>query len=281
MLRNWRQSVQELDPRVVKVTIEVNGKLKTYDNLAIVATGTKYANSIQNECEIKIVNLDKPTRDYILTETSPFNANRTPKKFMLEAGRKSYGVSKIFAGNISSSSISQPPDIEVVLKCLTGNYLKGDIVSRSQPATTKLSGISRQVSNDLGMTLNFQAQDKNIGNYSFSGGSLKQVNKLGEAGGVDAYIDDDILVVKDKNKPLKNKIKILSAKTGMIGIPEITEEGIKVKYLLDNITQLGSAIRINSQIYPAINGDYVIYKLGFEIASRDVPFYWIAEAKRA
>src|SRR6185295_12501760 len=109
--------MQSLDERIVRVGIEVNGSLKIYEGLAITATGTKYANANQNECEIKIANLDHMTREYILTETSPFNKNKTPKVLTLEAGRKSTGVSTVFVGNISQSSPSQPPDIALTLKC--------------------------------------------------------------------------------------------------------------------------------------------------------------------
>lgn len=296
----------ELDPRVVKVGIEINGKLKVYEDLAIEATGTKFANSIQNECEIKITNLDKATRDYILTETSPFTLNRTPKLVTLDAGRVSYGTTRIFTGNVTTTgqpakvkksgspkqkedtggvgsvggNVSQPPDIMVVLKCLTGNYQKGNIIARNQKSLSPLSIIAKQVSEDLNLVLDFQATDRQIGNYSFSGAALKQVNKLAEMGRVDAYVDDGVLVLKDFNKALRNKIKILNLETGLIGIPEITEQGIKVKFLLDNQTTLGGLLRVQSKIYPAVNGDYTIYKLGFEIANRDTPFYWVAEAKR-
>ncbi len=269
-----------LDLRLVKVSIEVRGQLKTYQDLTISAVGTKYANALQNECEIKITNLDKATMDYILTETSPFNLNRTPKKVILEAGRQSYGVSRIFYGNIASSVPSQPPDIAVTLKCLTGNFAKGNIVSRGQGGLTSISTISSQVANDLGVGLDFQADDKQIANYSYSGAALKQVDKLNEFGSVNAFIDNETLFVKAADAPLNNTIKILSADTGMVGIPEITEKGLKVKFMLDNQTRLGGALRVNSKLYPAVNGDYIIYKLGFEITNRDTPFYWIAEAKR-
>jgi len=272
--------VQQLDPRIIKVGIEVNGQLKTYEGLEIVATGTKFANSNQNECELKITNLEKTTQDFILTETSPFNLNRTPKFVIIEAGRKSYGTSVIFRGNIASSTPSQPPDIALTLKCLTGNFQKGNILSRYQPGSISLSKLSKQVADDLGLTLNFQASDKNISNYNFSGGALKQVDKLGSSGAVNAYVDDGQLVVKDMNLPLNNTLTILDLDTGLIGIPEVTEQGVKVKFLLDNKTTLGGSLRLKSKIYPAINGDYIIYKLSFEIASRDTPFYWIAEAKR-
>ena len=104
----------ELDPRIVRLSLEVNGKIKVYENLFIAAVGVKYANPLQDEAEITIYNLDKATQDYILTETSPYNANRTPKTVILEAGRQSYGTSVIYIGNIIYSSVTQPPDVGVV-----------------------------------------------------------------------------------------------------------------------------------------------------------------------
>jgi hypothetical protein len=272
---------QALDPRVIKVSIEVNGVLKTYSEpLNIVASGTKYGNSLQNEAEITIYNLDKQTQDYILTETSPYVLNRTPKLVILEAGRQSYGTAVIYRGNITNSIVSQPPDIGITLKCLTGNFLKGNIISRNQPGQASLRRIATQVSQDTDTVLNFQATDKNIGNYQFAGGALKQVEAVGNLGNLNVFIDDNTLVVKDAFIPLNNTLRILNVESGMIGIPEFTEQGIKVKMLLDNQTKLGGGLRIQSKQYPAANGDYVIYKLGFEIATRDTPFYYIAEAAR-
>lgn len=270
----------ELDPRIVKLSIEVNGVIKTYEGLAITANGTKYANSLQNECDITITNLDKKTQDYILTETSPYTANRTPKTVILEAGRQSYGTAVIYRGNIVSSSISQPPDLTVTLKCLTGNFLKGNILNRNQPGTASLRQISQQIAQDTNTILNFQVPDKNIGNYSFSGPALKQVDSLNQIGGVSAFIDDNTLVVKGTYVPLSNTTRVLSSETGMIEIPQFTEQGVRVKFLLDNRTVIGGGIDLRSTVYPAVNGIYAIYKLAFQISNRDVPFYYIADAAR-
>src|SRR5579871_365254 len=98
---NWRRSVKQLDERIVELSIEVNGQINTYQTLAITANGTKFANALQNECQITITNLDKQTQDYILSETSPYNLNRTPKQVTLSAGRQSYGISQIYVGNIA------------------------------------------------------------------------------------------------------------------------------------------------------------------------------------
>ncbi len=270
-----------LDPRIISVSIEVNGRLKTYTSpMAITAYGTKYGNSLQNECTVTIDNIDKETQDYLLTETSPYNLNRTPKTVTVRAGRESYGTSVIYVGNVIKVIVSQPPDITVTLKCLTGNFYKGNVLSINQPASATLNQITNQIAYQLNLAPYFQATDKNVGNYQFGGGALNQVELLGQSGQVNAFIDDNTLIVKNAFIPLTGVLTILSSETGMIGIPEFTEQGIKVKFLLDNKTRLGGGLRIISTQYPAANGDYVIYKLGFQIASRDTPFYYIAEASR-
>lgn len=271
----------ELDPRILRIGIEVSGKIKYYDGLAMTASGTKYANPNQNECEVKLTNLDKATHDYLLSETSPFNQNPTPKRLIIEAGRVSTGVSLVYQGDITETKGTQPPDIQVCIKAKTGNFDKGNIIGRSKSGKTPLSNIARDVANDLGLKLDFQAKEKQISNYSHSGAALRQVDRLGTTGAVSAYINNGTLVVKDINVPLKGKSRVLNLDTGMIGIPEFTEQGIKAKMLFDNQTDLGYGLDITSIMNPAANGLYVVYKLQFELASRDTPWYLMAEATRA
>lgn len=270
----------DIDLRIVIVGVEVDGRLQEYKDLMLSITGTKFANANQNEAEIKIANLSKATADYILTQTSPFTKNKTPKRVIVKAGRDSFGTFQVYTGNIVSSVISSPPDTTITLKCLTGNFAKGNIVAHGQGANASLKTVSQQVAKDLGVSLNYQAKDKTLYNYNYTGGALNQVDELGQSGQIDAYVDDDTLVVKDVNLPLPNTLRVLDQADGMVSIPEFTEQGVKVKFFLDKDTKLGGGLRINSKIYPAVNGDYVIYKLGFEIANRDTPFYWDAECKR-
>lgn len=268
------------DPRIVRVGVEINGELRVYEGLNVKASGVKYANPLQNECEVQISNLSKEVRDYLLTETSPFNANKTPKRIVLDAGRESIGTFRLFEGDITHCSPSQAPDITLTIKAKTGQFVKGRVVSSSQAPQSKLSKIAGDVAASIGLTLVFEATDKSVSNYSFTGAALKQIDKLAEIGHVNAYVDDAVLVVKDYNEPRREVSHTLSADTGLIGLPEMTEEGIKVTYLLEPKTQLGGELKLQSEANPAASGDFVIFKLAFEISSRDTEFYWIAEGKR-
>lgn len=270
-----------LDPRLIRVGIEVDGEVRVYDEaMDIRVSGSKMASAQQNECEVVISNLNRQTRNYILTETSPFNANRTPKRIYVDVGRVSTGLSRIFVGEIVSSAPSQPPDIAVTIKALTGSYARGLVIARSGLSQEALSAIAGRIAADLGVKLDFQATDKQIGNYSFSGPALRQINNLELAGAVDAYLDDTTLVVKDAGTPLPQRTKVLSKESGMIGVPEATERGVKVTMLLDKDTTLGGALQVESGLNPSLNGEYTIFKLDFAAASREEPFYWTAEASR-
>lgn len=273
-------AVTELDPRLLRIGIEVGGQLKLYEGLAMTASGTKFANANQNECEVKITNLDQATRDYLLTETSPFNKNKKRKVLTVEAGRVSTGYSLVFSGDITNAVGAQPPDITITLKAATGDHAKGDILATSQPGVAPLRNIAARVAQDMGLALDFQATPKQIANYTFTGSKVKQVEQLGVMGRVNAYIDDTTLVVKDFNAPLAKRTRELNLDTGMIGVPEFTEQGIKVKMLFDNQTVLGGGINITSRLNPAANGLFTVSKLGFELASRDTPFYYIADCAR-
>jgi hypothetical protein len=266
-----------LDPRIVRLDIEVNGQIKTYENLFISAVGVRYGNPLQNECEITIYNLDKATQSYILSETTPYNDNHTAKTVRLYAGRQSYGTTLIYVGNVVYSGITQPPDIGVILRCLTGNFLKMTTINVAQPGQTTTEQISKALSESADLILNFQATDKLVSNYAYTGSVLQQIEAVAALGYLNVFSDNDELIVKDGGVPLRGEIKEVSAATGMIGIPELIEQGIRVKFFIDNKTTLGQGIHLVSEQYPAINGIYVIYQLAFIITNRLTPFYFIAD----
>lgn len=275
------------DPRRIRVGIEVSGQINWYERdpvtgkgLNIKVSGTKYANPLQNECTVTIGGLSTRTRDYLLTETSPFNSNRTPKRLIVEAGRISTGVFRLFVGDIMSAEPSGPPDVNVILKAKTQSSQAGNIISISGAVISKLSAISQRVAQEIGVGLDFQATDKNISNFSFSGAALKLVNLLQQSGAVRAFIDDEALIVKDYAKALTNRIAIISQETGMVGLPKATEKGADITFLINSESLLGGMLRLQSKFNKPMNGDYVIDQLKFELATHDDPFFYTAVCSR-
>jgi len=271
------------DLRKIKVTIDLGTDILVFEEpLAITVAGTNYANSLQNEAEIIIENLSASVQNYILTGVTPFNKNYLPKSVRVEAGREKYGTSVVYEGNVVEGTCSDPPDIGVSLKCLTGNYALGNLVNRSMGGTVSLKVIAQQIANDNAVVLKFDAENRNLPGYSFSGPALDQVYAMNNFGGIDAFIDDGVLYVKDGLVQTRGQvITQINKDTGMIGIPQLTEEGVKIKFLFDPKVKLGAGIVLTTVQYPELNGEYVIYRLGFQLTTRENPFYYIADCKRA
>ena len=270
----------DLDPRLLRLGIEINGVIRFYEDLSITASGTKYANPNQGECTVTVTNLQREVRDFILTEGSPFNLNRRQKIITVEAGRVSTGYSLLYTGNIFRSSVSQPPDQVVTIKALSGQFQKSVIVANSLPGIVPLSQIAQRVATDNGLRLDFQATERTVSDYTFTGSAIQQVIKLDQLDGINAFVDNNTLYLKNDLMPLSGRIRVLTPRTGLIGIPEITEQGVKITMLYDHQTDIGGALDLQSDRYPLLNGRYVIYKLLFQITNRDTPFYLTAEARR-
>jgi len=214
----------QFDNRIVSVDIEIGDTIKTYSSpFTLTAYGMKYANDLQSEADIIIENRDRETRDNILTQ--------------------SYGTSVIYTGNIVTALLSQPPDIGLSMKCLTGNYIKGSMITRTQAGNVSLEVVAKSIADSLGVALKFEASNINIPNASYNGEALGQITTLNQYGNINAFIDNGFLIVKDGPVGLTGEVTVVNKNTGMIGIPTFTEQGLRVKFLIDPKTKLGGYLR--------------------------------------
>lgn len=269
-----------MDLRRVRAGIEVEGQINWYEGLRITASGTKYASAMQNECSVTIDGLSRDVRDYILAETSPYKMQRRPQRLIVEAGRVSSGVHRLFSGDVITSAISEPPDVRLTLTAKTGAWAAGRVVSDSGPPMEQLSSVAQRVAAYCGVGLSFEATEKNIACFTYSGGAAGMVDALQEAGGVRAFIDDEILYVTDQAQPVRGRHRILTMNSGMVGIPRPTLRGVDVTYLIDGESSVGGALSVESAMNPSLNGTYTIYQLSFEVSSHDDPFFYTAVCAR-
>jgi len=270
-----------IDNRVVKLGVQVGDNIKYYQDVPIAAKGIKFSSPMNGQCTITILNLNRETRDYLMRVANPFNTSNVKKSVILEVGRESIGTSILYIGDIFRVYPTNKPDLGLELHCITGNYNKGIMVSRSGSEISKLSSIAKGVAIDNDLGLSFEVPDRNIANYSFTGSANAQIKTLSELSDSDVFVDNSILYIKPKGEPKSGAtVRELNKNTGMIGVPKGTENGIKVTMLYDHVSQIGSRISLTSEVNPVLNGDYTIYKLEFDITNDGTPFYLHAEANR-
>lgn len=272
--------MSDIKQRRIRVGIEINGRLQVYEGMSIQASGTKYANPLQNECTVIIGGLSPDTRNYILTQAGPFEQKTTVSRLTVEVGREGGNMFLLYSGDIIEVEIGLPPDLELTIKAKTNNGNQARVVISQGRERASLSSIAREVAKNNGIDLDFQAQDKQIGNYMYSGSPAKQVQDLQRAGQVAAFVDDNKLIVKDRDKALRGRRRILNENSGMVGLPRAKDQGVEVTYLVDGESLLGGQLTIESRFNPALSGDYVIDQLKFDVRTHSDEFFYIANCRR-
>jgi hypothetical protein len=262
-----------MDKRLLKIDIEIGNEIRSYTDLEISASGSKSSNEIPNEFTISITNLNENTRNQILTENNVLDRQIKNKKVYVYAGRESKGYSLVYSGVIRIVTVSQPPNIVLTMQTYTGELEKIQQSIRSGGETIRLSVLSQQIASGLGLNLIFEATDKNIGNYSYSGGKLNEIKKLNEAGNVSAYIDDTNLIVRNRNTALEGYEVSISQENGMIGTPSINERGVTVKTLFNNEIIIGSLLNVTSLLNPNATGTWLVNKITYDLQNRGQSFY--------
>jgi len=271
-----------LDERLLKITIDRSGEKHVFEKLAMTAIGTKHTSTIQNYAEIRIANMDKDVRDQLLTQGTPYALKKPPvNSILIEAGRESTGLSTVYQGDITTVDLTEPPDIWLVMQAITGLRLQHQTTALSGDAFSPFSLIAQQIADEMELPLVFQAEEVNIANFSFSGSVQGLLNRLGTISiGVDAFVDNDVLVVKPRDFTGTSPVTPVNINTGMISIPKFIDVGARCTVLVNKDIKLGDDIDLSSTQYPAVNGLYQVYKLGFNLANRDTPFYYDIEATR-
>ena len=70
------------------------------------------------------------------------------------------------------------------------------------------------------------------------------MDNLNQLGPIKAYIDNGTLIVTDCNGARSGGPIVISAATGMIGVPEVTETGVRVRVLILQEISQGQEITI-------------------------------------
>ena len=273
------------DFRLLRVTFDDEGTERVFENVAITVKGARTGSWVQNSAEIVITNIDTDTRNFLATKYKPENQLRVGligRGFVfVDIGRESYGFFRLFEGNVVLISITPPPDISLVITVVSNYFAKSTLASKNFGLRQKLSQIAQSVADDMELQLDFNVEDDFIiPRLTYSGPVAGQLKIFNEWPFIDSFVDNGKLVIKNNGQPISENIVLINVDTEMIGIPTFNDIGINVKFLIKPGVRVGSQIRIQSRLNPAANGDYVVVNLGFDVANREVQFYYNVFATR-
>ncbi|QEG09509.1 putative structural protein [Erwinia phage vB_EamM_TropicalSun] len=286
---------------LVRVTFDMpNGPLVLNEELMLNINIKKAALNIQNRATIDVGGLTQKDREYLLSNFTAFNKRLVDTgqveaayiNVKIEAGYEDNGkqsLSVIFKGQVvSTEPVSGPPNMITRITCYTRQIDKTKFVTTPAPAKSTFKEYVTWAAQQMGFGNNFICDTSindtiivNAGRTAFTNAALLWDIQNLYRDSVAAYVDDDFLIVKDKNKILSAG-QLTTLTEFMNGPPTWTEWGVEFTVLFDPNIKLASGVNLKSIINPSLNDtNFVIMSLTYEIESRGDKFYAKAEASPA
>lgn len=277
----------ELPDQTVVLTQDINIRVKIQ----------KAALAIQNRATVEIIGLTGSLREQLLSQFTAFNqrqvaAGQAEQKWInieikagwqtqskYETGANIEQPSTVFKGQVVTCELtSVPPNIGVSLTCFTRQIDRTRFVTSPAPDGTTFAAYVAWAADQMGFGTNFICDTSNnntiISNPARSifvaSALLIDIQNMYRPD-VAAFVDDDFLIVKDRNKILNPSQSAMLSE--FIGVPTWTEWGVSFTCLFDQAVRLAQGATLTSSMNPSLNGTYVVMEIEYDLTSRDGPFY--------
>ena len=288
-----------LTKRVLRVTISLpDGDVVLDEQLALRVSIQKAALAIQNRATVEVLGMTTSLRLKLLSQFTAWHkrqvsTGQVPQDWIpvkIEAGYEDAQTSKagtpgstrtatVFVGHVTNvDSTSAPPNIGVRINCFTRQVDKTAFLTQAAPTNTTYYNLVKFAAQQMGFGDNFTCKtsfnDKIVTNafrtiYT-QGALLLGIQDLYRPN-VAAFIDDDQLIVKDRNAIIDPAS--ITQVTEFIGTPLWNEWGVDWQTMMDPTIKLAGAASLTSLMNPGVNGMYVVTELQYSLSSREGPFY--------
>lgn len=225
---------------------KANGDGLDLGSLRVVFKIQKSDAQTPNTAEIRVYNLSENTAKQIQKEFT---------KVTLQAGYESnYGV--IFAGNIKQVRMGRENGVETYIDIAAGD---GDDAYNYAVVNTTLAAGAKQSDQINAAAGAMSGKGVGKGYIGDTGGKALPRGKVmygmardylrqsAESTDTTWSVQDGKLQVVSRTAVLPNQAVLLTSKTGLVGTPEQTNDGIKARCLLNPLLKIGVRVKINEE----------------------------------
>jgi hypothetical protein len=186
----------------------------------------------------------------------------TDAALALEAGDEQNGLALVFTGAITEAwqfFQDQPDCFMHIVAMTTFAPKRKPVPPRSYAGATDVVNIMSALASDMGLTFeNSGVSGVVLSNPYLPGTAFDQMQKVKEAAGINAVIDNGTLAIWPKGQARSGPEVLISRETGMIGYPVSSQNGIIVSTLFNPNLRWGGKVKVQSSDIPRANGEWAI-----------------------
>lgn len=190
--------------------------------------------------------------------------NSMMNRIRVEAGDYDEPLIEVFSGNITFAYIdtSNAPDIGLRITCMTG------VLDAYRPTTPiswqgqkSVVQAIREITERMGYIFenNGVPESLMMEDVTLVETDMNKIRKLCQSYEIDLYIENGLIAIAPQGAPRALTIPLLTPKTGLIGYPVPTVQGVDVRSLWNPNIRFGGLIRIADSVMETTNGNWRIF----------------------
>lgn len=193
----------------------------------------------------------------------------TKRNFLqLFAGDEYHGMSECFNGSIvtAGADFNSAPDIKFKVDAQIGYF--GSVTAQGEnviAGSQKAADFIKRQMESAGFTFENQGVSTSIQNAVFSGSPIEQARQCAHQIGAELLLDDGLAILMQNGAQRKGTTPKLSATSGLLGYPVMTNNGITCRAIYDPAFTFGGAVEIETAV-PKCSGVWRITKLEHELS---------------
>lgn len=190
----------------------------------------------------------------------------------------------VYQGNVTFANIdsSAIPDMALSIESITGVY------NAYLPATPLSFKGSRPVADVMeeiatGMGYRFSNNDVPTGlmikDATLNDTGINKLRKLAKDYQIDLYITFSEIVISRRGSPRQTQMPVISPKSGLIGYPTPTMQGIQFQCLYNEAVQFGGLVAVRDSIIEPCNGQWRVFGITTTLESEVPGGSWFMDVK--
>lgn len=246
---------------------EDGGNTKEITDLAMTCTIQKLALPEGGKASAEITGL--PLSDMEALTTLAFDPLYVKNNVISIYAGDYIADSLVFQGTITKAGadFNSAPDVKFKIEAQIGYFGRmtaqgPTAIHGAQPASAFIKGQVEQA----GFRFTNQGVSTQISDCVFQGSPIQQAQACASQIGAELVLDDGEAVLMPSGGSREGNTAVLSADTGLLGYPTITQNGIELKAIFDPAFKFGGLVQLNT-IVPKASGTWKIVKLTHKLSA--------------
>lgn len=278
-----------MDKKVIRSTITLVNDRFDDDTNQIVAEGLRTicniqfgGGSVMPHAEIIIYGLRLDVM-HKLMRVRWQDINSMLNTIRVEAGEAGE-FSVVYEGNITFAYIdtSNAPNVSLRIRSITAIYeAYNPSPQRMFVGPFPVVHAIENLAVDIGYAFKNDGvpEDLTMGDTTMGDTDLNKIRRICRDYQIDLYIENRSITITRQGAPRDIRVPLITPKTGLIGYPVPTMQGVDFRCLYDPMIRFGGIVRIQDSLMETTNGDWRIFGTTIQLESEMPGGAWFIDVR--